>query len=239
MTAYQAGTMGKILLAVGSVSLLANAGLLGDDSALLGALLLGAGGSLFIGYYAKRQKHLWALIIGFALFGLAGAALSGPLGGSLFLGTLAAGFATTYRRHPQNWWAIIPGGVLFTLALVAGVDEFLPAVDEGPLFFTGIAATFGYLYTLEQGAKRWAIYPALATLALAILSSSFTGGWLLPLALIGGGVYIFRRKSEAEATPARAQGEPSDATSEEKVSTFLERPSWEEIVEELKEPSVS
>ena len=243
MTKRQTANIGVVLLIVGGLSLLANLGIVGDSSDVVGSLFLGAVGAGFVSVYLRQSKHLWSLLVGFAFMGAAAATLTGALAGSYFLGFIGAGFALTYIRHPKHWWAVIPAGVLFTLSLVAGVTELLPALDPGFLFFAGISATFGYLYTLPQGGKRWAIYPALATLILAVLSSSFTGGWLLPLLLIGGGVYILRQKtSTPKNTPEKgapaSEGEPETEDVESSFA-FLERPSWEEVVEDLKEPSAS
>lgn len=179
------------------------------------------------------------LIIGGLSFVANSGVADSDLFGSVFLAAIGAGFALTYARRRKHWWAIIPAGVLFTLAVVAGVSEVLPSFDPAFLFFAGIAATFGYLYTLPEGAKRWAIYPALATFALAILSSSFTGTWLFPLLLIAGGMLILKQKDRGAQSAIKTSKEVATEPEQEDAMTFLERPSWEEVVEDLKESSAS
>jgi MFS family permease len=195
MTQRQTFNIGLILIALGSLVFLGNFGLFNGMPGIVGSLLLASAGALFGRVYLKNHRHIWALIIAFGFFGVAAAAIAGGLAGTYFLGILGAGFAFTYFQHRRHWWAVIPAGILASLALIAGIEENFPRFDNasGPILFLGIAATFAYLYFMPEHNKRWAIYPALAAVVIAILSSSFTGGWLLPLALIGCGAYLLRR----------------------------------------------
>ena len=207
MTANRQSKVGLLLIVLGGLVLLAKVGVWGGSS-FIGALFLVAGGAFLMRLYNRKPKHLWALFVGFALFGAAAAALGGALAGSAFLALLGVGFAVAYVQNRRYWWAVLPAGMLFTLATVAGADALLPGADAGPLFFVGLAATFGYLYRMPLG-KRWAVYPAIAALALAILSGSFSAGPLLPLLLVGAGAYLFSRtkmnKLESEAEPLDEQ----------------------------------
>ena len=189
--------LGVLLMVLGGFVLLANIGVL-NLPGLVFAAVLAAGGGYLSRVYIKNRERAWAvvpLIFGFALFGTAAAALSPTLAGAQFLALLGGGFAVAYldRKH---WWAVIPAGALFSLAAVAGLGEVAPRIDGGPVLFFGLAATFAYLYKLPEGGKVWAVYPAIAAVAVALLGASFTNGWLLPAALIGGGVYLFKRRGQ-------------------------------------------
>lgn len=118
-----------------------------------------------------RLGAWWALLPGFGLLALGAATLSsGAASAPLFLGFLGAGFAAAYRAERRRWWAILPAGVLWTLALVAWLGETRPGSQVGWVFFLGLAATFGALFSLPGAQRqRWALYPALGTLALALL----------------------------------------------------------------------
>lgn len=196
-------SIGLALILLGALALLGNLGLFGGLGGLVGALLLAGAGAFLLRYQQREPRQLWAFIVSFAFFGLALAAISGPLGGSYFLLMFAAGFALVFRRDARQWWALIPAGVLATLALVSGLETLLRPFDAGPVFFLGLAATFGLVY--RQG-QRWAVYPAIAALVLALLSTSFTGSWLLPLVLLGLGFYLLSRGSPAgqETAPRQA-----------------------------------
>lgn len=206
-TNNQGYLLGVALIVFGTLVLLANLGIIGSAENWLAGALFAAGGALLIRIYAGRENRFWALIVGSVLFGLAGAAISdGPLSGSYFLGAIGIGFGLIYYRHRRHWWALIPGGVLLSLAIVAGIDGLFPRIDPGPVLFLGLAATFAALYLLPEGGKRWAAYPALAAVVIALFAFSFGGGWLFPLVLIGIGLYLFNRQSNRplETEVARA-----------------------------------
>ena len=237
----QAVLIGVGLIILGGMALLSNLGLFHGMSGLIGALLFAAGGAYLYRLYSRNPKQFWPLLVSFILFGLGAAALAnGPLSGSYFLGLTGAGFALVYRNHPRHWWAVIPAGVLLTLALVAGID-MVSRFDPGPVLFLGFAATFGYLYRIG---RRWAIYPALVAAVIAVMSLSFTGGWLLPVILIGVGAYLLSRQgalpvlangrvfppakvhtaaSERE-TVAEAPAESGDETTETEAATAADEP---------------
>ena len=187
-------TLGIVLVALGGLALLSQLGLFRGLGSVLGALLFGAIGLYLIRNQYRERGEVWALCVGFALLGLGAAAIAGPMGGTAFLGLTGAGFLVAYRDDRERWWAVIPGGVLLTLALVAGLDSFPSPLDGGPIFFLGLAAIFWYLYRHPRQEKRWAVYPAVALTVLALLSLSFSGGWVLPVALIVAGLYFLNRE---------------------------------------------
>jgi hypothetical protein len=111
---------------------------------------------------------------------------------------LGLGFWVVYLVRRVYWWAIIPGGVLFTLALVAGLSETMAGNAGGWVFFLGLSATFGLVYLLptKEGRMTWALYPAVALLAMAMLVMAAMGqvvNLLWPAALILAGVYMVYR----------------------------------------------
>jgi hypothetical protein len=195
MTFKQNNLVGLILIAIGAMALLGNIGILGDMPTTIFALGMGAAGVYLIRAFFKNHKQIWTSIVGFTFLGLALASITGAMSGFYFLGMIGLGFAMIYRLEHKQWWAVIPGGVLLTLALMAGSEVIFPRWDAGPLFFLGLAATFGYLYVNAR--KKWAVYPALALLVVALLGVTFTGGWILPILLIGAGLYALNRKSQA------------------------------------------
>lgn len=193
-----------LLIGLGVLFLAGNLGWLRGVDQWLWGLLFAAGGGLILAWFLREREQWWALIPSAALFGLSTAVLGGSSGGGLFLALLGAGFAAVYAVQRTRWWAIIPAGVLLTLGVVAWLDAFFPRFDGGWVFFLGLAATFGYLYRLpdREARQRWAIYPAAATLALAlvILLSGTVTGVVIPLLLIAAGVYLIWQRSTRPPT---------------------------------------
>lgn len=204
------GTLwGIFLVAVGALFLLQTLGILHvawDITISLGFLI---GGALFGAIFARDRRNWWALFpatalgfIGVMIF-LDQVAPGFRLGGSLFLGGLGLAFAGVYaaldRRH---FWPIIPAGVLLTLATVAGIDHLLPWVNDGWIFFGGLALTFGFVWYETQYVQRWALVVALACAAIAALG--LLGSlmkFMFPLALVGIGLYMLVRPSQKPGGP--------------------------------------
>jgi hypothetical protein len=189
-----------ILIFLGLLFLATNFGWFGWLTSWLWSLMFIAGGGAFLYVYYQNHKRWWALIPGSALLAVGVAGLTGDAAGGLFLALIGAGFAAVFVTNRARWWAVIPAGTLFTLALIAWLDAAIPSWDTGWLFFTGIAATFGVLFLLPegQGKQRWAIYPALASLALVLLTffSSTLGSVIISLVLIAVGTFLFWRQGK-------------------------------------------
>ncbi len=231
MTNKQSFNSGLLFIALGVIVFFANFGLFNGMEGIIGSAILATGGFLFSRIYVNNQKQIWALIIAFGFFGTAVAAISGAMAGAYFLAVLGAGFALSYFRNKKHWWAIIPAGVLASLAIITGIGEKLPFFDNliAPILFTGIAATFAFLYYLPEGGKRWAIYPAIGAIAIAIISSSFSGTWLLPVILIAGGAYLLRGDNvltaffdKRELKTTETVSSPSRETNESVAESFIE-----------------
>lgn len=200
MTLKQNNLIGLILIIVGGLALLGNFGLLGGVPAIFFSVAMAAAGVYLVRYHIGKRNQLWASIVGFALLGLAFAAISGDWAGFYFLGLIGGGFASVYVLNRKHWWAVIPAGVLWTLSLVVASENIFPRWDEGTLFFAGLAATFGYLFAYER--QRWAIFPAVALLVVGVLAMSFTGGWVFPALLIAAGIYAMKRQSKEKPVTA-------------------------------------
>lgn len=181
-----------VLIGLGVFGLLAGTGVLKVLGGLFGGLVLAA--LAYFAYTEGRRSHntLWR-VAAYPLAGLAIAAIvPGGFGGGAFLAGLGLAFAVAWRDDQSRWWALIPAGALASLAAV----EFFRSVIgwyPGWLFLLGLAATFYLLTRLGVERQPWAIYPALGLAVLAILSFTTSGGWVVPLAMIGVGAWLLMR----------------------------------------------
>jgi hypothetical protein len=192
---------GALLIVAGVMFMLQELDILGNAVEYLWALLMMAGGVVFLWIYFTKKDQWWSAIPGLALVGVSLAALESILNifpgydwtGTIFLGCLSMAFWLVYLRNRSQWWAIIPGGVLLTLALVTGL-EFLDFGSE-IIFFFGLAATFGLVGLLPNKTHNtsWAYIPAgiLMILGFALFAPLEPVLQIIwPLALVGLGVFF-------------------------------------------------
>ena len=208
MKRFDVRNIGAILLiVVGILLLLQGFGILEGVVALVWALVLAAGGLVFLYLFlTERNRYWWAIIPGFALLGAAALVVldeffprvGGNLGGMLLLGGLGLAFFVIYFQKREYWWAIIPGGALVTLALIAGLESVFDGDEIGGLLFIGLGLTFGVLYLRPSPYKwmKWFIIPAGVLLVMGLLTivAAIGGSDLLfGAALIVVGLYLLYR----------------------------------------------
>jgi len=196
---------GGLLVLAGILFLVQNLGLcrVGD---LFWVVLLALAGVFFLSLFLQNRANWWPLIPGLTLISVGVIVLINWISpdhgerwsGSIMLGGIGLSFALIYLIARQNWWAIIPAGVLFTLALIAGFEEFFPALGTAGLFFLGLGFTFALVAMLPspQGDMRWAWIPG--GILLLIGSIFLVAGenllvYVWPVILIlAGGLFIVR-----------------------------------------------
>jgi len=208
MKKFDVRNIGAILLIVaGALLLLQNVGILESVVTLIWALILAAGGLVFLYLFlTERTRHWWAIIPGFALLGAAALVaidqffprIGGDVGGMILLGGLGLAFFVIYFQNREYWWAIIPGGALVTLALITGLESVFDGYEIGGLLFVGLGLTFGVLYLRPSPYKwmKWFIIPAGVLLGMGLLTivAAIGGSDLLfAVALIVVGLYLLFR----------------------------------------------
>lgn len=203
--------LGLVLVVIGLAILASNLEIFWVGTALLGVLVFGGVGFVFLTVYRQKKQNWWAAIPAGALFGLAVVSLlesiesvPGGLSGAVFLWGCALPFAVLFRRDPRFFWASIPGGflaVLGLLALLAGTR--LGGAFFAWLLFWGFALAFATLF-LKQPSRWWAIIPAGVLFSLGLLSllqrARWAGGsaqgfvFFLGLAATFGFLYLIRNE---------------------------------------------
>jgi hypothetical protein len=186
-------TIGMLLVIVGMLALLSYFGWFTNFGGLTGGLVLGGLGLFALNQYYTKLRQLWLLISGYVLLGTAAAAMTGSFGGAYFLAITGMGFLAAYREDERRWWALLPAGLAFTLAAVVASEVIFPWLDGGVLFFAGLALTFGAVHLLPNVGKRWALFPALGSAALAVVVLGTTGGWVMPVLIIASGLYLLNQ----------------------------------------------
>jgi len=196
---------GGLLVLAGVLFLLQNLGLFRIGE-LFWVVLLALGALFFLSIFLQNKANWWALIPGLTLISLGIIVLmnwitpdhSERWGGSIILAGIGLSFALIYLVARQNWWAIIPAGVLFTLAVIAGLEEFFPALGTAGLFFLGLGLTFALVALLPnpQGDLRWAWIPGgilllVGSIFLVAGGNLFVYVWPVIL-ILAGGLFIVR-----------------------------------------------
>lgn len=191
-------SLGWLLIVVGAILTVSNFSSFGWLGSWTWGSLLVLVGCAFLYQFWRDRQQWWALIPGFALLAAGLTTLFGGHGGRLLLAALGLGFIGVYLADARRWWAIIPGGVLLSLAAAGWLGS-----STGLVLFVGLTLTFGYVYLRPGGREEqpWALFPALVSLAMVIilLGRVVLAGTLLPLVLIGAGVYlVWRTKGRPE-----------------------------------------
>ncbi|MDZ7705291.1 MAG: hypothetical protein U5L04_12500 [Trueperaceae bacterium] len=195
--------IGLGLVGLGVLALLASADSWPTLVRLPVALLCLVGGGVLVRHGLHHRRRGPLLTGGGLLLVIGTALLSAALVETIVLALLGGGFVWFYLRGPRRrrWWALLPGGLLLTLALMVGLEHLFPRLDTAPILFLGLAATFTVLYLLpdHDGGRRWALYPALFWILIAVLTNDPIGqplSALLPLILIASGAFLIWRAWE-------------------------------------------
>jgi hypothetical protein len=195
---------GLVLVLIGALFLLQTLGLYRNVGNLMVSLVFLAGAAACVLVVLGDRRQWWALfpafVLGFVGFEIGFSRLLRLVGGegSLFLGGLGLCFLVIYAIRRDHWWPVIPGGVLLTLGALAGPHWYLNWMNPGALFFFGLAVTFAAVYGLAGARPQdsWALIVVAATAGLGLL---ILGGailkFLIPLVLVGAGVYLLLRPS--------------------------------------------
>jgi len=196
---------GGLLVLAGVLFLLQNLGLFRIGE-LFWVVLLALGALFFLSIFLQNKANWWALIPGLTLISVGIIVLINWISpdrgerwsGSIILAGIGLSFALIYLVARQNWWAIIPAGVLFTLAVIAGLEEFFPALGTAGLFFLGLGLTFALVALLPnpQGDLRWAWIPGgilllVGSIFLVAGGNLFVYVWPVIL-ILAGGLFIVR-----------------------------------------------
>jgi hypothetical protein len=199
---------GTLLIVFGTLALLSSLGIVVGGIDLFWALLLGAGGALFLYVFLTNRDNWWAIIPGFVLVGVAATIIlelffprtGVDWGGMLIVGGIGCAFWAIYFIKREHWWAIIPGGVMLTLAVMVGLTPALESagIDTGGFFLIGLGLTFGLLAMLPASREqmKWALIPAAVLLVIGLLVTAAAAELLQlvgPVVLILVGLYLIFR----------------------------------------------
>jgi hypothetical protein len=199
--------LGLLMILAGMLSVFQYMNILsGTVGDIFGAVLLGAGGIIFMTIFVRR-RWWWAAVPGISLLGLAAANIldifiptaGGKINGLIILGCIGLSFLVINYYNREHWWALIPSGIFITLGIADLVENLLiDMVDTSGIFFIGLGLTFLVLYFVPttQGRIKWAVYPAFVLLAVGIftgLSATALWNFVWPALIIFVGILFLYR----------------------------------------------
>lgn len=246
---YSSWIWGGLLIALGLVLLAENLDLLGDWTAPVWSLILGAISLIFLVTYISDRSQWWALIPGLVILGVAVAVflaeqelVAGYVVGTIILAGVGLPFLLIFLIDRKHWWALIPGMTMIGIAGAVFLEGIGVISDEavGGLVVGGIALGFLFIYLIDRQ-QWWALIPGgiMGTVAFFLLVATVIE-YVWPVALILLGLLLLRsglvggrqRPRGAERVSAPTPPPPEPAKQERQRLPTLEEQIEEAIAQE-------
>ena len=194
--------LGAVIIVIGLVVLLINLNVISItiSGSMIATLIFFLGFLVFMGiYFFQVKKEFWPLIPAFILLGVSLLVASEEIGighkagAGFFILFIGFSFLIVYLFHRENWWAIIPGGITASVSMVI----FFGGILGVGLMFLGMGGTFFVLYPIlkKTGTDSWWTFIpgsilCIMGLLFLIFESVYIGPYILPVALIIGGIIL-------------------------------------------------
>jgi hypothetical protein len=183
----------------------------------------------FLVVYLTSTRRWWALIPAYillttAVFVALDPILYDDLEGAYWLFATAAPFFVVFAGNTRKrWWALIPVYVFGVTGVFVLFEPLFWGDLDAAYWLAAVAAPFFVVFFSDIQKRWWALIPAgvLASAALAVLMAELE--LLIPVILIGGGLFMLVRRGTARRSveapvPAPLTGPEADRAPEVELS---------------------
>lgn len=184
------------------VSLMIVMGTLNFPGGWIGITVVLAIGLPFFYVYLRNNEHWWALIPAYVMLAVAAIIfvseiipLPGDWIGAFVMFAIALPFLYVYLRNNENWWALIPAYAMIAVAGIILLSSILPGELIGSYVMFAVALPFFVVFVINTK-NWWALIPAgiMATIGVALLISAPATGYIIPVLMLVGGIYLLVRQ---------------------------------------------
>lgn len=214
-------TLGGLLILLGVLALVET---VTDINEWIWVAVLAIGGLIGFAIYATDREERWLLIVSYIMLAVAGLVtlltleiLQDAFVATYVLLAIALPFFVAFLNNRANWGLLIPAYVLFVIGVM------VPLIELDVLYDTLIAAYVMFVIAipffvvyLRNSSNWWALIPGgiLALMGLGFLIAESAVEYILPAAMIIGGILILVRQLTKREQPAPVEELPEEEAQE-------------------------
>lgn len=183
----------------------------GDADAVYWLIAVGAP---FLVTYLTNTRRWWALIPAYIMFTSAAFVLFEPLmwgdlDAAYWLFATAAPFLVVFAGDvTKRWWALIPAYIFAVPGVFVLLEPLMWGDLDAAYWLFATAVPFVVVFLTDTQRRWWALIPAgvLVSITLAVFMAELQV--LIPVVLIGGGLYLLVRRGSARRELAAPPSAP-------------------------------
>lgn len=209
--------LGGLLIVLGVLALVET---VTDLNEWIWVAVLVIGGLIGYAVYATDREEKWLLIVSYVMLAIAGLVtlltleiLQDAFVATYVLLAIALPFFVAFLNNRSNWGLLIPAYVLLAVGVMVAL------IDLGVLYDTLVAAYVMlaialpfFVVFLRNTSNWWALIPGgiLAVIGLGFLIAEAAVEYVVPAAMIIGGVLILVRQFTKREQPAQVEELPEE-----------------------------
>jgi hypothetical protein len=210
-------TLGGLLIVLGVLALVET---VTDINEWIWVAVLVIGGLIGYAVYATDREEKWLLIVSYVMLAIAGLVtlltleiLQDAFVATYVLLAIALPFFVAFLNNRSNWGLLIPAYVLLVIGVMVPLIEMDILYDTlvAAYVMLAIALPFFVVY-LRNTSNWWALIPGgiLAVMGLGFLIAEAAVEYVVPAAMIIGGVLILVRQFTKREQPAQVEELPEE-----------------------------